>query len=98
MNAIRMPNREALSLVWALLLSVLISSALVGISFIIFLNSGAYATVKQISAAENVLQTKLEDIDTSSPIQASDIDEYAQNLPQRVRAFNDEEDFGTLSL
>ena len=98
MNAIHRPNRQELNLVWALLLAVLISGVLVGISFIVFLNNGAYVTVKQISAAEDVLQTKSEDIDTSSPIQASDIHEYAQNLPQRVRAFNEEEDFGTLSL
>ena len=98
MKLIRFPNLQSLSMVWALILAILISVAMVGISFVVFLNSGAYTTVKQISAAADVLQTNLDDIDTSSPIQASDIDEYAQKLPQRVRAFNDAEDFGTLSL
>lgn len=98
MQSIRLPNLQTLSMMWALILTVLISGTLVVISFVIFLNSGAYATVKQISAAADVLQANLDDIDTSSPIQASDIDDYAQNLSQRVRAFNDAEDFGTLSL
>jgi hypothetical protein len=93
-----LPKSNQLSFFWALVLTVLITAVLVGISFFTFINSGAYETVKQISAAENVLQGNLEDIDTTSPIQASDLGEYADKLPQRVKAFDDAEDFGTLSL
>lgn len=87
-----------LNLAWAIALTIGISSLMVFLSFMIFINSGAYTTVKQISAAANVLQTGLDDIDTKSPIQATDIEDYSKALPQRVKQFNDAEDFGQITL
>jgi hypothetical protein len=68
------------------------------VSFTVFLKSGAYDTVKQISAAEDVLAESIEGIDTTSPIQSSDLDDYANSLPQRVKLLNDAEDFNGISL
>jgi hypothetical protein len=71
-----------------------ITTVLVIISFTIFLNSGAYLTVKQISTANKVLKDEsLEGLDTSSPIQTSEIRLFSDSLPQRVKALNDSEDF-----
>ena len=86
------------SLVWPIVGTVVISTVLVSASFLFFLNSGAYTTVKQISAAAQALQNKLDGIDTTSPIQATDIEEYAQDLPQRVQTFDDAEDYGPVNL
>ena len=86
------------SLVWPIVGTVVISTVLVSASFLFFLNSGAYTTVKQISAAAQALQNKLDGIDTTSPIQATDIEEYAQDLPQRVQTFDDAEDYGPINL
>lgn len=83
---------------WSILLTITVSTVLVLISFGVFLRSGAYETVKQIGAAQEVLQTDLGDIDTKSPIQAVDLEDYADSLPQRVKAFNDTEDFGQIDL
>lgn len=92
------PSYKKLNLAWALFVTVAISAVLVLISFAIFLKSGAYDTVRQISAAEDVLQTTLDDIDTTSPIQASDLEEYSKGLPQRIKTLNDTEDFSQISL
>lgn len=71
-----------------------ITAVLVIVSFVIFLNSGAYQTVKQISSANKVLKdATLEGLDTSSPIQTTEIKQYSDSLPQRVKALNDTEDF-----
>ena len=98
MKIISKADLKDLNLAWVLGLTIVISAVMVTISVVIFLSSGAYDTVKQISAAADVLQTDLEGIDTSSPIQASDIDEYGKNLRQRVRSLNDTEDFGSPAL
>jgi hypothetical protein len=89
---------HTLNLAWAVALTIGISAVMVLVSFAIFVQSGAYDTVKQISAAAGVLQTGLDDIDTTSPIQAIDIEDYAKTLPQRVKPFNDTEDFAEVSL
>ena len=81
-----------------IIITISISAVLVLISFVIFLKSGAYDTVQQISAAADVLATSVEGIDTTSPIQASDLEEYAQSLQQRVKALDDAEDFNKISL
>ncbi|MCB9817659.1 MAG: hypothetical protein R3B12_05200 [Candidatus Saccharimonadales bacterium] len=94
----RRPKPKELNLAWMIGLTIAVSAVLVFISFFVFLNSGAYATVKQISAAQQVLQSDLDDIDTTSPIQADDLEYYSRTLPQRVKSFNDAADFGPTGL
>ncbi len=98
MEEAQLTTIQKLNLLWIVIITIGISAVLVILSFFIFLNSGAYDTVKQISAAEDVLAASVEGIDTTSPIQASDLDEYAQSLQQRVKALNDAEDFSKISL
>jgi hypothetical protein len=98
MEEVQLTRIQKLNLLWVVIITIGISSVLVLLSFTIFLKSGAYDTVQQISAAENVLATSVEGIDTTSPIQASDLEEYAQSLPQRVKLLNDAEDFSKISL
>lgn len=92
------PHLQRINLAWAVAFTIGLSMIMVIISITIFLQSGAYDTVKQIRAADSVLQTNLEGIDTSSPIQAIDLQEYSESLPQRVKSFNDSEDFGAPNL
>lgn len=85
---------EGISLAWLVLAVILIATALVVTSIIIFFNSGAYSTIKQISAATNTLTREdLKDYDTTSPIQSDDIIIYAESLPKRVEDFDDNKDF-----
>lgn len=98
MDDTQLTTIQKLNLLWIVIITIGISAVLVVLSFFIFLQSGAYDTVKQISAAEDVLAASVEGIDTTSPIQASDLDEYAQSLQQRVKALNDAEDFNKISL
>lgn len=98
MHDTHIPRFHKLNLAWAISITIGISALMVGISVAVFFRSGAYDTVKQIRAASTVLQTSLEGIDTSSPIQATDLEEYSTTLPQRVRAFNDTDDFSEISL
>lgn len=92
------PRIQKLSLLWMIIITIAISIVLVLLSLLIFLKSGAYDTVRQISAAQDVLAETIEGIDTTSPIQANDIEEYAKTLPLRVKSLNDAEDFGPISL
>ena len=98
MEETQLTRIQKLNLLWIVIITIAISTVLVLLSFAIFLNSGAYDTVQQISAAEDVLAASVEGIDTTSPIQASDLDEYAQSLPQRVKMLNDAEDFSKINL
>jgi hypothetical protein len=60
-----------------------------------FFRSSAYNTVKQIQTGNKFVRSIDKDtIDTISPINASDIDEYAQSMKQRLRTLDDESDFG----
>lgn len=98
MEEVQLSRIQKLNLLWIVIITIGISTILVILSFAIFLNSGAYDTVQQISAAEDVLAASIEGIDTTSPIQASDLEEYAESLPQRVKLLNDAEDFSKISL
>lgn len=98
MEEVHITRIQKLNLLWVVILAIGISAVMVILSFFVFLQSGAYDTVQQISAAEDVLATSVEGIDTTSPIQASDLEDYAQSLPQRVKLLNDAEDFSKISL
>lgn len=98
MDEVQLSTIQKLNLLWVVIITIGVSIVLVLLSFTIFLRSGAYDTVKQISAAEDVLAESIEGIDTTSPIQASDLEEYANSLPQRVKVLNDAEDFNKISL
>lgn len=95
---LRQQKQQRYSLVWPIVGTIMVSVVLVSASFLFFIRSGAYDTVKTISAASQALQDQLDGIDTTSPIQATDIEDYAQSLPQRVQSFNDTEDYGPVTL
>lgn len=87
-------QKNGVSLLWVIVIVVIVSISLVTLSFIIFLNSNSYNTVKQISAATNSLdQDDLEGYDTTSPIQPKDLNVYSRTLDARVKNFNDSEAF-----
>ena len=83
-----------ISLTWVVFIVIGISASLVIFSFSIFLNSGAYDTVKQISAASSTLaKDDLEGYDTTSPIRADILNNYSQNLNEKIEDLDDEKDF-----
>jgi hypothetical protein len=83
-----------ISLTWVVFIVIGISASLVILSFSIFLNSGAYDTVKQISAASSTLaKDDLEGYDTTSPIRADILNNYSKNLDEKVDGLDDQEDF-----
>ena len=84
--------KNGINLIWVISAVTLISFVLVLVSFIFFINSGAYDTVRQISAATDILEKDdLEGYDITSPIQANDIDVYSETLNARVKNFNSDE-------
>jgi cell division protein FtsL len=85
---------NGVSILWVVGTVISLSIALVVVSFMIFLNSSAYDTVKQITAASKTLQKDdLEGYDTTSPIRASDLGDYSRSLKAKVDNLNDEQDF-----
>lgn len=88
-------TEEGLNPFIAILGTMIITVVMVTVTTIVFLRSGAYATVKQIQlgiqATELVDQG---DLDITSPINAADIDEYATSLSQRLNAIDNDKDFG----
>lgn len=89
-------NKKAskVNLAWFVGLIILISVVMVLVSLYVFYNSSAYNTVKEIRLANQQLsQDDLQDYDTKSPIQASDLEDYANSIQLRIKQFNDQEDF-----
>lgn len=88
-------NIEGLNPIIAMLAVIFITAAMVTVTTIIFLRSSAYATVKQIRLgieATDLLDQ--DDVDVTSPINATDIDTYSSSLFQRLDALDDYKDFG----
>lgn len=74
---------------------LIITGVMVAITTVVFLHSSAHTTVKQIQLgieASNLIEQ--DDIDITSPINATDIDEYHTSINQRLNAIDDQEDFG----
>jgi hypothetical protein len=75
--------------------AIALATAMVVITTVNFLHSGAYNTVKQIQigvqTTEGINQS---DLDVTSPINALDINEYAADLEQRLNTLDNYEDFG----
>lgn len=87
-------NEDGISIFWVVVIVIGISAALVLVSFTIFLNSGAYSTVKQITAAAQTLQKDdLEGYDTTSPIRADTLGSYMRGLEAKVQGLDDSKDF-----
>lgn len=92
-------NNNGISILWVVGTVISLSTALVIISFLIFLNSSAYDTVKQITAASKTLQKDdLDGYDTTSPIRASDLGDYSRSLKAKVDNLNDEQDFSNETI
>jgi hypothetical protein len=78
-------------------LAVAVAAVMVTVTTIIFLNSSAYTTVKQIQTGSVVISSldlDRDGIDTITPIKAADIDAYAKNIKQRLQSLDDSGDFG----
>ena len=72
-----------------------IAFAMVMTTFTIFINSGAYTTVRQIQVGTKVARSlQGSNMDTRSPIKADDIGAYQQELNKRMRTIDDSTDFG----
>lgn len=79
----------------AISIAVGVALAMVLVTFVIFINSSAYATVKQIQVGTQVARTlQGTDVDTRSPIKADDIEAYQHRLNTQLQSINDEVDFG----
>ena len=90
------PEKTGLNPTVAIFLAIAISLIMVATTTATFLRSSAYTTVKQIqigiSATESI--DSADGIDITSPINAVDIDEYVQDVKQRLSLLNDSADFG----
>lgn len=85
---------EGIPFKWVIITTIFLSVSMVSLSFIIFLRSGAYDTVKQIRVATEVLQDdSLSSVDTTSPINAEDIEEFVTSLGPKINAVETHKDF-----
>ena len=91
---ISLRNRnDGINIGWLIAVVIAITIILVSVSILIFFKSGAYETVKQISAGHSINADDLKGYDTVSPVQPHDIEEYSKSLNIRIESFNDAEDF-----
>lgn len=81
-----------------ILLAAVISVVMVAITTLVFFESGAYNTVKQIQAGIQAAPDINGDIDTKSPIKAEDIDKFSQSFKNRVNSLDNNSDFGPAAL
>jgi hypothetical protein len=79
----------------AIALAIVIASAMVLGTTLSFLHSGAYTTVKQIQLGIETTESMDQGgLDITSPINAIDIDDYANSIDQRIKLIDDYADFG----
>lgn len=83
----------------AIALAIGLALAMVAVTFTIFINSGAYTTVKQIQVGTNFARSnKMDGYDSTSPIKATDIAKYQQDLNNRLNTYDDKNDFGPADI
>jgi hypothetical protein len=84
--------------VTAIVGAIVIAAAMVLVTFVIFINSTAYATVKQIQIGTKIVQSLSSDIDSKSPIKSDDITQYQKSIEQRMATIDDTNDFNASDL
>jgi cell division protein FtsL len=90
---------NGLNMAWVIISVITISSIMVIASFIIFLNSGAYDTVQQISAANRSLEADdLEGYDTKSPVEPENLADYATIINSKIININDDNSFSNQAI
>ena len=92
------PIIKGLNPVTAIVGAVVVAASMVLVTFLIFINSTAYATVKQIQIGTKIVQTLNSDIDTKSPIKADDIVQFQKSIEQRTSTMDDSSDFNNSEL
>lgn len=87
------------NLVSAIVVAISVALIMVLTTFLIFINSSSYTTVKQIQSGSRIARAiQSSDVDTRSPIKADDIDVYQKSIDQRLNNFDDGTDFGSNSV
>lgn len=90
---------EGANPITAIAIAISIALAMVGVTFTMFINSGAFTTVKQIQVGTNFARSnKIDGYDTTSPIKTTDITKYQQELNNRLNGIDDKHDFGTADV
>lgn len=80
-------------------LAIGVAFAMVMTTFTIFINSGAYITVRQIQVGTKVARSlQGSNMDTRSPIKADDIGVYQKELSKRMGTIDDTADFGQADI
>jgi hypothetical protein len=87
-------SKKGINLLYAIGLAVVIAIIMVLTTTIVFYHSGAYTTVKQIQTGNQYAKSiDKGSLDTTSPINASDIDKYSKSINARLNAIDDKTDF-----
>ena len=96
----RQPEKiEGVNPVLSLGLAIVVAALMVIASTYNFLHSSAYTTVKQIQIGTRIVHSIDQgDVDTTSPIKAADIDQYALSIKERLKALDDNTDFGSAAV
>jgi hypothetical protein len=88
-------SKKGINLLYAIGLAVVIAITMVLTTTIVFYHSGAYTTVKQIQTGNQYAKSiDKGSLDTTSPINASDIDKYSHSINAKLNTIDDETDFG----
>lgn len=92
-------GKRGTNLLYAIGIAVGIAILMTTVTTYSFYHSGAYTTVKQIqTGVQFVNSLDIEAIDAKAPINASDIDKYAQSIRAKLQTLEDEKDFGPQSV
>lgn len=90
---------EGMNPITAIAGAIGVAAVMVLVTFLVFINSGAYTTVKQIQIGTKVVQSLISsDFDSKSPIKADDITQYQKSISQRLTTLDDGNDFTASDL
>ena len=68
-------------------------------AFLVFINSGAYTTVKQIKAGTDFARSiKMDGYDTKSPIKTEAIEQYQKSIEQRLKLLSESGYFSSTEI
>ncbi len=86
-------NKDGANPVVAIVAAIAIAAILVVITFLLFVNSSAYTTVKDIQKNASLSSENTGDYDTTSPVKAVDIEETLKTTQEQIKDFDNQADY-----
>jgi ABC-type lipoprotein release transport system permease subunit len=87
------PIRRSANPIVAIAVAIGVAITLVALTFMSFLQSGAYTTVKNIKTNSQFSNSELSDYDTTSPVKSVDIEEVLKSIEADINSLDNQTNY-----